>query len=802
MTENGKKRAYPYIRINLLPVFDSIFLPYERGGFIPREFYEAAALEKASNSNLLIGLYRARHGIDSEQIENELTGTKEERDTIGILCNINKFNIGPVEVNGRLFPGYPLFGQERFRLIKVLSYQESGHIHYPAEAEIDIIREKNIGLHFLDQKLLKNCIDLIEKIKSLHATRYASALPQTDEIKNFNVGQLADRIAAWLDFESIEEKFQFLETLDPILRFRKAVEMLIRTLERVAQVPVHHYPAERTGIGTGHRNEENQEIKNLRERFNKIKGRFSEADEKYVLRVLNKLANTPTQSSDHAVESKWLETAISLAELEASEECKDIGKISRILDEDHYGLKEIKERIAEDVAVRILNPGLKGSILCFVGPPGVGKTSLGKSIARALGRKFVQWSAGGVRDEAEIRGHRRTYIGAKPGRIIEALINSGSSNPLFMIDEIDKLGQDFRGDPSSALLEVLDPEQNHRFSDHYMEISANLSKILFIVTANTTEPIPPALRDRLEILRLPGYAEEEKMEIAKEFLIPKQLREKGLAERILTVKFEDEALRQIIRGYTEEAGVRNLEREIAKIIRKLVKQIAEKTLAINIFEITAPVLAQFLGAAKFIWDRVSRNLAPGVANGLAWTEHGGKVLQIQFRKQKGTGQITLTGSLGEVMKESAMVARSLLRSRIHTDEDEKLKDDFHFHAPEGATPKEGPSAGVTFFVAGYSGLKNIAVKDSLAMTGEVDLTGNVLPVGGIPEKITGGERKGIREFILPEANRPDVDNLPQDLKIKKMILEEKITIHFVRTVEEVLDIAFPERKKESGKTSV
>lgn len=795
MIEKDKKRAYPYTRINLLPVFDSIFLPYERGGFIPQEYFEAAALEKASNSNLLIGLYRASHNIDSEQMENELTDTKEERGTIGILCNINKSNIGPVEVNGRIFMGYPLFGQERFRLIKVLSYLEVGHIHYPAEAEIDIIREKNIGLHFLDQKLLKNCMDLIEKIKSLHATRFASALPQADEIKNFNVGQLADRIAAWLDFKSIEEKFRFLETLDPILRFQKAVVMLIRTVKGIAQVPVHHCPAEGARARTGNRNEESQEIRNLRERFNKIKGRLSEADAKYVLQVLNNLANTSPQSSDHAAESKWLETVLSFAELEEGEESKDLGKIAQILDEDHYGLREIKERIIEDVAVRILNPGRKGSILCFVGPPGVGKTSLGKSIARALGRKFVQWSAGGVRDEAEIRGHRRTYVGAIAGRIIETLIKSGSSNPVFMIDEIDKLGQDyFRGDPASALLEVLDPEQNHRFSDHYLGISTNLSKVLFIVTANTTEPIPPALRDRLEILRLPGYAEEEKMGIAKEFLIPKQLKEKGLIERILAVKFWDEALSQIIRGYTEEAGVRNLEREIAKIFRKLARKIAEKNLSGNVFEITASILPQFLGAPKFIWDKVSRNLAPGVANGLAWTEHGGKVLQIQFRNQKGNGQVTLTGSLGEVMKESAMVARNLLRSRIHTGANEKLKDDFHFHAPKGATPKEGPSAGITFFVAGYSGLKNIAVKDSLAMTGEVDLKENILPIGGIPEKITGGAGEGIAEFILPEGNRPDVDNLPEDLAIKKMILEGKITIHFVRTVEEVLDIVFPERK--------
>jgi len=467
--------------------------------------------------------------------------------------------------------------------------------------------------------------------------------------------------------------------------------------------------------------------------------------------------------------------------MEGTEDNLDIVQAEKVLEEDHYDLEKVKKRILEYLAVRKLKNDMKGPILCFVGPPGVGKTSLGRSIARAMGRKFVRISLGGVRDEAEIRGHRRTYVGALPGRIIQGLKKAESNNPIFMLDEIDKLGTDFRGDPASALLEVLDPEQNFSFSDHYLEVPFDLSKVMFITTANLLEPIPPALKDRMEVLELPGYSEEEKIHIARKFLIPKQIAEHGLKEDQIT--FEEEALQAIINSYTREAGVRNLEREIATICRRVARDVVEgKAQAAHV---GAEDLSRFLGPIKFFSEVAERTTEPGVAIGLAWTPVGGDIIFVEAAKMKGKSNLTLTGKLGDVMKESAQAAMGFIRSNaseLGIDEEIFEKIDIHIHVPSGAIPKDGPSAGVTILTALTSLLTGVPVNHEIAMTGEITLRGTVLPVGGIKEKVLAALRAGIRQVILPEKNKKDLDDVPENIK-------NQMTFHFVTTNTEVLQLA-------------
>jgi len=466
------------------------------------------------------------------------------------------------------------------------------------------------------------------------------------------------------------------------------------------------------------------------------------------------------------------------------------------LEKDHYGLDKVKKRILEYLAVRKLKNDMRGPILVFVGPPGVGKTSLGRSIANALGRKFVRISLGGVHDEAEIRGHRRTYIGALPGRIIQGLKKAGSNNPVFMLDEVDKIGQDFRGDPSSALLEVLDPEQNFSFSDHYLEIPFDLSKVMFIATANMIEPIPPALRDRMEIIEIPSYVENEKLYIAQRFLVPKQAGEHGLKADQL--EFEEEALRGIITGYTREAGVRNLERQIATVARGVAREIAEET--IRKATVKKDSLTKYLGQQKFFLDVAERINRPGIAVGLAWTPVGGDILFIEATKMKGKGNLILTGQLGEVMKESAQAALSFIGSHagaLGIPEDFRSEVDIHVHVPAGAIPKDGPSAGVTMLTALTSLLTGRLVRNDLAMTGEITLRGSVLPIGGVKEKVLAAHRAGIKTILLPERNRLDLEEIP------KSVLEEAnaIKFHFVKEMSDVLDLALlsPKESKEQSR---
>lgn len=533
--------------------------------------------------------------------------------------------------------------------------------------------------------------------------------------------------------------------------------------------------------------EEEEEIKELRERLQQAD--LPDYVRKEAERELGRLERIHPASAEYGVIRTYIEWLLELPWNKATEDNLDLERAKRILDEDHYDLKEVKDRILEYLAVRKLKKEkgepVKGPILCFVGPPGVGKTSLGQSIARALGREFVRISLGGMRDEAEIRGHRRTYVGAMPGAILQAIRRAGTKNPVFMLDEIDKIGADFRGDPAAALLEVLDPEQNHSFRDHYIDLPFDLSQVFFIATANVLDTIHPALRDRMEILRLPGYTEDEKVMIARRYLIPRQMRENGLESG--EVAFSDDAIRKIVTFYTLEAGVRNLERQIAQICRRLAWRKARgESIAVMV---TPENLREFLGPEKYFPEVKIRTSRPGVATGLAWTPTGGAVLFIEALKMPGKGNLILTGSLGDVMKESAQAALSYVRSRaeeLGIEDGFYEKYDIHVHVPEGATPKDGPSAGITIACAIASALTGKRVRDDIAMTGEITLSGVVLPVGGIKEKVLAAKSAGIYRVILPDRNRGDVEDLGEDLKE----LKEQMEFIFVQDVEEVFRIAF------------
>jgi ATP-dependent Lon protease len=537
----------------------------------------------------------------------------------------------------------------------------------------------------------------------------------------------------------------------------------------------------------GELDEHSAEIKELKEKIKKAKmpAEALAAAEK----ELDRLAKIPPASAEYTVARTYLDWLVELPWSETTGDNLDINNAQKTLDEDHYDLEKVKKRILEYLAVRKLKADMKGPILCFVGPPGVGKTSLGKSIARAIGRKFVRISLGGVRDEAEIRGHRRTYVGALPGRIIQWIKKAGSNNPVFMLDEVDKIGMDFRGDPSSALLEVLDPEQNFSFSDHYIDVPFDLSKVMFITTANVLDTIPPALRDRMETLELPGYSEDQKMMIAKEFLIPKQINEHGLSAEF--IEFQDTALQVIISSYTREAGVRNLEREIAATCRGVAKDVArgitEKVV------IVPENLHKFLGPVKFFLEVAERTSEPGVATGLAWTPTGGDIIFVEATKMRGEKGLTLTGQLGDVMKESAQAALAYVRSKskeLGIEEDFFEKNDIHIHVPAGAIPKDGPSAGITMFVALTSLLSNKPIRSDVAMTGEITLRGLVLPVGGIKEKVLAGMRAGIKTIILPKMNEKDLEEIPEHIR-------NQLNFKFIQRMDEAIELTLKQIEQRS-----
>jgi len=594
---------------------------------------------------------------------------------------------------------------------------------------------------------------------------------------------------------SVEEKQKVLETFDLKKKLEEVTVLLTKHVQKlelgskiqsevqdgISKTQREYYLREqlkaiKKELGE---DDENLELNELRKRIEAAK--LPEEALKVAEKELKRLSQMNQASAEYTVSRTYLDWILDLPWSVSTEDNLDIKKAQEVLENDHYGLDKVKKRILEYLAVRKLKNDMRGPIMVFVGPPGVGKTSLGKSIANALGRKFVRISLGGVHDEAEIRGHRRTYIGALPGRIIQGMRKAGSNNPVFMLDEIDKVGADFRGDPSAALLEVLDPEQNSTFSDHYLEIPFDLSKVMFIATANMIEPIPPALRDRMEIIEIPSYVEDEKLHIARRFLLPKQLREHGLRED--QVEIDDEALRHVISGYTREAGVRNLERQIATICRGVAKEVAEGTIEKAV--IKKDNLTKYLGQQKFFPDVAERINRPGIAVGLAWTPVGGDILFIEATKMKGKGNLTLTGQLGDVMKESAQAALSFIASHakeLGLDENFRSELDIHVHVPAGAIPKDGPSAGVAILTALTSLLTGRLVRNDLAMTGEITLRGAVLPIGGVKEKVIAAHRAGITTVILPERNKLDLDEVP-----KAAI--EGMTFHFVKEMGDVLKLA-------------
>jgi ATP-dependent Lon protease len=611
-------------------------------------------------------------------------------------------------------------------------------------------------------------------------------------------GRLSDFIASSLTTIATAVKQEVLETLDVRARMDALNRILIKELE-VLELGSKIQSQVQSEVGKNQReyflreqmkaiqkelgegDDQTKEIEELEEKIETAG--MPEAVKKEAMRELDRLARMPVAAAEYTVSRTYLDWLVTLPWQKRTDEVIDLPKTKGILDADHSGLEKAKDRILEYLAVRKLNPEVKGPILCFAGPPGVGKTSLAKSIAASLGRKFVRVSLGGMRDEAEIRGHRRTYIGALPGQIIQGIRRAESRNPVFILDEIDKLGNDFRGDPASALLEVLDPEQNNSFRDHYLDVPFDLSEVLFITTANVLHPIPPALRDRMEVLEIPGYTEEEKLAIARDHLVQKQIVNHGLTPEQLTIT--DEAIRAVVHGYTREAGVRNLEREIGALCRKAARWRAEGAEAP--LTVTPLVVTEMLGAPTFVDEEMEeRTKDPGVAIGLAWTPAGGDVLFIEASRMAGSSTLTITGQLGDVMKESARAALSWFRAHAATygaDPEFFKNAEIHLHVPSGAIPKDGPSAGITIATALASALTRRPVRGDIAMTGEITLSGRVLPVGGIKEKVLAARRVGIREIILPRQNEKNVN---EDLNEE---LRRELTIHYVHSVDEVLLLA-------------
>jgi len=608
--------------------------------------------------------------------------------------------------------------------------------------------------------------------------------------------RLADIVAAQINF-NVNDKQDVLQTTDIKERLRKVNYLMNKELQilelgskiqnevqgELSKSQRQYYLREQLKAikkELGEYEDVSTEIEDLRELVAKTK--MPKEVREVAEKELNRLSRMSPMASEYTVTRTYLDWLLEIPWQKSTRDRLDVKRAEEILNADHYGLEKVKKRILEYLAVRQLKSNMKGPILCFVGPPGVGKTSLGRSIARALNRKFSRMSLGGVRDEAEIRGHRRTYVGALPGRIIQEIKKVGSNNPVIMLDEIDKLGMDFRGDPSSALLEVLDPEQNYTFTDHYLEVPFDLSKVMFIATANIIDPIPAALRDRMEIIEINGYIEEEKIQIAERYLIPKQLENHGLSNE--QISFSHSAIQTIVNKYTREAGVRNLEREIASIIRGVAKEIVEKKISKR--RISPAVVSKYLGPERFYSEVAERVAKPGVATGLAWTPVGGDILFIEATRMKGKGNLTLTGKLGDVMKESATAALTYLRAnadKYGIPEDFHEKYDTHIHVPAGAIPKDGPSAGITIFSALFSLYTDRCLKNNLAMTGEITLRGLVLPVGGIREKVIAAKRAGINSVIMPEKNKKDLGEIP-----KKNIAG--MTFHFINEVDELIDLAF------------
>ena len=763
-------------QLPLLPVRDIVVFPYMvLPLFVGREM-SIKAIEAAMAGNRMIFL-ATQKALD---VENPKPEDIHAVGTIGIIMRMLKLP------------------DERIKILvqgvakgKVQDYIQTDP--YYSVKITKIIEAKPASPSLEAEAVMRTVKEQLERIVSLGKVLMPDVMVVIENLED--PGRLADMVASNLGLK-VEVTQDVLEVEDPIARLRKVSDILAKEVEVLsmqqkiqAQAKGEMDKTQREyflreqlkaiQMELGELDERAEEIAEFRKRIKDAK--MPEKVLKECEKQLKRLEKMHPDTAESATVRTYLEWMVELPWSKKSKDNLDIKAAAKVLDEDHYDLEKVKERILEYLAVRKLKDKMKGPILCFVGPPGVGKTSLGKSIARALGREFVRVSLGGVRDEAEIRGHRRTYVGALPGRILQGIKQAGTSNPVFMMDEVDKVGMDFRGDPSAALLEVLDPEQNHAFSDHYLGVPFDLSEVMFITTANLMDPILPALRDRMEIIEIPGYTEEEKLGIAQRYLIPRQLKEHGITEE--HIKITEPALRQMVSQYTREAGVRNLEREVANVMRKVAKKVAEGKA--RCYLITPANLNKYLGVPKFLPETEQEKDEVGVGTGLAWTETGGDVLYIEATMMKGKGQLTLTGHLGDVMKESAQAALSYERSReklLGIDPDIFSKTDIHVHVPAGAIPKDGPSAGITMAAALASMLANIPVRRDVAMTGEITLRGRVLPIGGLKEKILAAKRAKLSTVILPKRNEKDLEEIPKHLL-------RGIRFAFAETMDDVIKAA-------------
>ena len=785
VTENKNNFNIPEV-IPILPlhnvlVFPKTMIPLEVSGNV------SILVDEAMTKDRLIGLIMSKKEPDKP---NQYT--LDDLHRVGTCAMIMKMVKTSENHTQMLLQGVSRFSIEE--LIEGKSYQQ---------ARIKLIEEKEVK-DLETEALMSNLLSLFDRILKLSPFLPPEFGPMAKSITE--AGTLADLIASIIN-APVEEKQKVLDIADVKQRLKGLTSLVNHQME-VLELGNKIQTKVKDDI------DKSQRDYYLRQQMKAIKQELGETDEntvetdeyrkkieeknlpeeakKEALRELERLSRMHPSSAEYTVSSTYLDWITALPWNNSTTDNLDIAKARQVLDEDHYGLIKPKKRIIEYLAVRKLKPDSKGPILCFVGPPGTGKTSLGHSIARALERKFVRMSLGGVRDEAEIRGHRRTYIGALPGRVIQGLRRAESNNPVFMLDEIDKVGSDFRGDPSSALLEVLDPQQNNSFSDHYLDVPFDLSRVMFITTANVLDTIPPALLDRLEVIELTGYTQEEKVKIAERYLIPRQLTENGLT----AAQFEltDKALNTIITGYTREAGVRNLEREIANACRGVAAQIAEGILKSK--TLTDKDISKYLGPVRVPTDIDARITRPGIAIGLAWTPMGGDILFIEATAMKGKKGLTLTGQLGDVMKESAAAALSFIRTNAKElgVKPEFFEDmDIHIHVPAGAIPKDGPSAGVTMLTVLTSLLTNRKVKKHLAMTGEITLRGAVLPVGGVKEKVLAAYRAGIKTILLPAWNRKDIEDIPANV-------QKSISFHFINDMMEVIKLALePVKKKKPAK---